>query len=243
MQFYLPDEAVINKDFMKAVLAGQKDLLKKDQVKEITVPKYDELSVKSIYPMFKKDAVMMKYFPDVYPKGKGPPREYFFNILNTLHGDYLQQIMGHASKQRMTAEGEAQKKEVIKISEYWSEQLASMPYLSCKCHFITFNNLMSRWLQRRMARPSTCSSPRPSLRQPAARDRRSPSSAPSASTPTRRRRRWYPARPLQSRMCRTQDRAAPPSSTTWRRLRKRKMPRWQTNEISVIYLSVFHLSN
>ena len=132
LQFYLPDEAVINKDFMKAVLAGQKDLLKKDQVKEITVPKYDELSVKSIYPLFKKDAQMMKYFPDVYPKGKGPPREYFFNILNTLHGDYLQQIMGHASKQRMTAEGEAQKKEVIKISEYWTEQLASMPYLSCK---------------------------------------------------------------------------------------------------------------
>ena len=32
----------------------------------------------------------------------------------------------------MTAEGEAQKKEVIKISEYWTEQLASMPYLSCK---------------------------------------------------------------------------------------------------------------
>ena len=35
-------------------------------------------------------------------------------------------------EQRMTAEGEAQKKEVIKISEYWTEQLASMPYLSCK---------------------------------------------------------------------------------------------------------------
>ena len=132
LQFYLPDEAVINKDFMKAVLAGQKDLLKKDQVKEITVPKYDELSVKGIYPLFKKDAAMMKYFPDVYPKGKGPPREYFFNVLNTLHGDYLQQIMGHASKQRMTAEGEGQKKEAIKISEYWQEQLASMPYLSRK---------------------------------------------------------------------------------------------------------------
>ena len=98
---------MINKDFMKAVLAGQKDLLKKDQVKEITVPKYDELSVKSIYPMFKKDAQMMKYFPDIYPKGKGPPRDYFFNILNTIHPDYLQQIMGHAAKQRMTAEGEA----------------------------------------------------------------------------------------------------------------------------------------
>ena len=45
-----------------------------------------------------------------YPKDKGPPREYFFNILNTLYPDYLQQIMAHASKQRMSAEGEDNKK-------------------------------------------------------------------------------------------------------------------------------------
>ena len=104
LQFYLPDEAVINKDFMKAVLAGQKDLLKKDQVKEITVPKYDELSVKSIYPLFKKDAVMMKYFPDVYPKGKGPPREYFFNVLNTIYPDFLQQLLEHVERSAAAAD-------------------------------------------------------------------------------------------------------------------------------------------
>ena len=32
----------------------------------------------------------------------------------------------------MTCEGEAQKNEAIKMSEYWAEQLKSMPYLSCK---------------------------------------------------------------------------------------------------------------
>ena len=105
LQFYLPDEAVINKDFMKAVLAGQKDLLKKDQVKEITVPKYDELSVKGIYPLFKKDAAMMQYFPDVYPKGKGPPRKYFFDVLNTVMPEYLSMILNHANEARMAADG------------------------------------------------------------------------------------------------------------------------------------------
>ena len=45
--------------------------------------------------------------------------------------------MGHASKQRMTAEGEGQAKEAIKISEYWQEQLASMPYLSRKSLFLS----------------------------------------------------------------------------------------------------------
>ena len=74
----------------------------------------------------------MSFFPDKYPKDKGPPREYFFNILNTIHPDYLQQVMEHASKQRMTTEGEAMKKESIQMSEFWEEQLRQMPYLSCK---------------------------------------------------------------------------------------------------------------
>ena len=36
----------------------------------------------------------------------------------------------HANKQRMTSAGEAMARESIKISEYWDEQLRSMPYLS-----------------------------------------------------------------------------------------------------------------
>ena len=75
------------------MLAGKKQLLKKAEVQQIQVPYYDELSVKALYPQFAKDAEFMKYFPDKYPVGKGPPREYFFNVLNTLHPDYLAQVM------------------------------------------------------------------------------------------------------------------------------------------------------
>ena len=109
--------------------------MKKSDIKSIEVPHYEEISVKALYPEFKKDAEMMSYFPDKYPAGKAPPREYFFNILNTLQPDYLGEVMLHASKQRMTTEGEAMKKESIKMSEYWEEQLASMPFLSCKFRF------------------------------------------------------------------------------------------------------------
>ena len=48
--------------------------------------------------MFAKDAEMMQFFPDTYPKGKGPPRKYFFDVLNTIHPDYLAQVMTHANK-------------------------------------------------------------------------------------------------------------------------------------------------
>ena len=107
-------------------------MLKKSEVITVEVTHYDELSVKALWPEFKKDAAMNCYFPDKYPVGKGPPREYFFNVLNTVHPNYLAQVMLHADKQRMTTEGEAMKKQSINISEYWNEQLKAMPYLSCK---------------------------------------------------------------------------------------------------------------
>ena len=37
---------MVNKDFLKDVLAGKKELLKKDKVAFIQVPHYDELSVR-----------------------------------------------------------------------------------------------------------------------------------------------------------------------------------------------------
>ena len=131
-QYYLPDENVINKDFLKEVLAGKKQLLKKSQYDPITVPHFDELSVRTLWPQLKKDAAFTQYFPTTFPKDKGPPREYFFNILNTLYPDYLAQIMAHASKQRMSAEGEDNKKSAIEISKYWEEELKDMPYVSQK---------------------------------------------------------------------------------------------------------------
>ena len=120
----------MTKDFLKQVLAGKKQLMKRADVQEVAVPHYDELSVKHIYPMFAKDAEVMQYFPDAYPKGKGPPREYFFNVLNTLRPEYLQQVMAHANKQRMSSEGEGMQRQSIEMSQYWEEQLKSMPYLS-----------------------------------------------------------------------------------------------------------------
>ena len=55
----------------------------------------------------------MQYFPDIYPKDKGPPREYFFNILNTLQPEYLQKCIAYAHEQRMTAQGDDMKKQSI----------------------------------------------------------------------------------------------------------------------------------
>ena len=98
VQYYMPPEDVVNKDFLKAVIAENKNLLHKSEVKFISVPHYDELSVKNLWPEVKKDAEFLRYFPSVYPKGKGPPREYFFNIMNTLMPEYLGKLIEHANQ-------------------------------------------------------------------------------------------------------------------------------------------------
>ena len=84
MQLYLPPEYMMNKDFLKEVLAEDKALLRLDQVSRINVPLYDELSVGNIWPMLKNDEKFMLYFPTKMAKGRVPDREYFFNILNTF---------------------------------------------------------------------------------------------------------------------------------------------------------------
>ena len=67
LQFYLPPEALINKDFLKQVLAEEKTLIKKSNVSYIEVPHYDELAVKNLWPQFAGDDLLVRYFPDEYP--------------------------------------------------------------------------------------------------------------------------------------------------------------------------------
>ena len=121
------------KDFLKQVFAEEKQLLHKSEVSYIHVPNYEELTVKALWPDVSKHAEFLQYFPDAYPKNKGPPRDYFFNVLNTVEEGYLQKVLAHANELRMGADGEVAKRQGIKISQFWEEQLKSMPYISSKC--------------------------------------------------------------------------------------------------------------
>ena len=89
---------MVNKDFLKQVLNDEKKLLSLAECKLISVPKFDELSVRNIYPRVINDDEIMMYFPDSYPKDKGPSREYFFTILNSLRPEYMGKLVTHANK-------------------------------------------------------------------------------------------------------------------------------------------------
>lgn len=101
-------------------------------MKRISVPLYDELSVIRVWPMMKDDEKISKFFPTKMAKGRMPDREYFYNIVNTFHHDYLAELLRHANKQRNDAATEALAKETIEISDDWWELLNSVPFISRK---------------------------------------------------------------------------------------------------------------
>ena len=132
VQLYLPPEWMLNKDFLKEIFTDQKSLLRLDQVKRISVPQFDELSVIKLWPMLQSDEKFMRYFPKKLAKGRVPDREYFFNLVNTFQPNYLQQIIKHANSQRNSVEAEVMEKEVIEISDDWWNALNASPFVSCK---------------------------------------------------------------------------------------------------------------
>ena len=55
---------MFNKDFLRSLLDDEKKMLTMDEKRTPNVPKYDELSVKNIYPSIKSDPELMMYFPN-----------------------------------------------------------------------------------------------------------------------------------------------------------------------------------
>ena len=55
VQLYVPPAVMLNKDFLRQILVEEKKLLELSEVHWIEVPKYEELSVKSLYPKFNGD--------------------------------------------------------------------------------------------------------------------------------------------------------------------------------------------
>jgi len=123
---------MMNKDFLKEVLAEDKALLRLDQVSRVNVPLYAELSVGNIWPMMKNDKQFMMYFPTKMAKNRVPDREYMFNILNTFQPAYLQALIKHANDQRNSVSNDAIAREAIEVSDDWWNALNSVPFISRK---------------------------------------------------------------------------------------------------------------
>ena len=61
---------MVNRDFLKSILAGRKQLMPLKDVNVVSVPKFEELSVENVMKLMKDDATFLSYFPDNLPKGR-----------------------------------------------------------------------------------------------------------------------------------------------------------------------------
>ena len=123
---------MLNRDFLKAIIEGKKQLLKATAVKRVSVPHYEELAVKNIFPRVKDEPEVMVYLPDKLPKSKLPDRQYFFNVLNTVRQEYVTELIAHANRQRFSADRPDIEMETISVHENWWAELTSLPFVSCK---------------------------------------------------------------------------------------------------------------
>ena len=130
LQLYVPPEKMLNRDFMKQLLVEDKKLLELCKVIHVTVPRFDELSVKKFWPLMQKDAAFMVYMPDPTADGRLPERQYFWNVLNTLQTEYVQRLIEHANAQRMTVQEDADGADAIEVSEEWWRKLNALPFVS-----------------------------------------------------------------------------------------------------------------
>ena len=106
-QQYLLPEKCITKDYMKAILRGDKKLLPKSDVKQVKVTKYEEIAVKTMYPILAKRPEIKDYFPDSFPKGRVCDKTYFWNVSNTVFPKEVSELIMNANALRFKGVNES----------------------------------------------------------------------------------------------------------------------------------------
>ena len=119
---------MLTKDMLRDVFSGKKGMMKLVMVRFISVPKYDELSVKALYDKIIKLEGMAQFFPDSYPKGRQCDREYLFNVLNSFHPEVMKELVQFALKQRHAMEGGKHELESVLANDHWASELKAMPF-------------------------------------------------------------------------------------------------------------------
>ena len=118
---------------MRDILSEAKLFLRANEVNHMKVPLYQEISVKNLYEDAMQDPVLKKYLPDPNQlSGKMPERDFFFGILCTLKNQYMKDVINDTKEKRFKADQGADKKEAIRLSDAWLDELMKNPYHSRK---------------------------------------------------------------------------------------------------------------
>ena len=72
-----------------------------------------------------------------------PERDFFFWIMCTLKNQYMKDVITSANEKRFKADEAGEKKDAIRLSDAWLEELMKHPYHSRKTIYLIPQNPMS----------------------------------------------------------------------------------------------------
>jgi hypothetical protein len=114
------------------VLAGKKHLLKGDELIIYDVRRYAEFSVKNIYEVFKNDARVLSFLPDLKKASKLPDRDWVFAVVCSLKPEFMSQQIEYAENVRNKEKMPSDKHAQIEISQEYLTLLEQTPYIASK---------------------------------------------------------------------------------------------------------------
>jgi hypothetical protein len=121
--------------FLQAVVENKKRLLRLHDIPRNRIPKWPEFGVKNMW----SHAVLVPDFLSYMPSTWGPghrqaEREYFYNILGALDGEWLRENIDRITNMRAQKKLEEPVKQVnsLAISPEWQEMLLAKPFYTSK---------------------------------------------------------------------------------------------------------------
>ena len=76
-----------------------KQAFKMDEIVNINILNFNELSIKNIWSSFTQNITVKQYIPD-YKVGQYPEKDFFFGILSTLYPHQIEDLLNSAYKAR-----------------------------------------------------------------------------------------------------------------------------------------------
>lgn len=88
------------------------------------IPKYAELSVKSVWPKVKENPILLSYFPTLKDT-QLPEREFMYGVIGTLMPEELRSLVAASAKSRSFG-NEEEKQEFVEIHPDYLEDIKGL---------------------------------------------------------------------------------------------------------------------
>ena len=134
--FFLPDKKYCSLLFLQQIQAGMKLVFTQVQVNRVFVPKWPELSVKKMFPLFMTLPNARQYIPDDYCGDSKTPRDYFMAIFSTVAPTFVCEIIKDCRTQRMSLKEHQQQKmpkaQPVPFDRNFLKAMVETPFVSSK---------------------------------------------------------------------------------------------------------------